>query len=125
MSNNNVLAIDEKIRQKFESDYSKLPSYKEKLADLEKSLGSESLSARLRIRIEGEYERLAKDKNFAKKARKACVHIGAFPINHSDIILAYLGYFTLLQLEDDSKLTDLYKQGLKRKEENLGNHRLN
>lgn len=60
MSNNNVLAIDEKIRQKFESDYSKLPSYKEKLADLEKSLGSESLSARLRIRIEGEYERLAK-----------------------------------------------------------------
>ena len=44
MSNNNVLAIDEKIRQKFESDYSKLPSYKEKLADLEKSLGSESLS---------------------------------------------------------------------------------
>lgn len=58
MSNKNVLAIDDKIRRKFATEYAKLPTYKEKLADLEKTLKSENLSIRLRNSIQDEHTRV-------------------------------------------------------------------
>ena len=58
MSNKNVLAIDAKIRQKFEKDYAKLSLYRDKLVDLEKSLSSKSLSQRIRNSIQMEHDKL-------------------------------------------------------------------
>lgn len=59
MSDKNILAIDERIRQRFKKEYEQLPTYKTKLADLESSLKSSTLSDRLRNTLRGEHARLA------------------------------------------------------------------
>ena len=58
MSNKNILTIDARIRQRFEEEYAQLSAYKKKLADLEKSLKSKTLSGRLYNNVQDEYRRL-------------------------------------------------------------------
>jgi hypothetical protein len=58
MSNKNILTIDARIRQRFEKEHAKLPAHRKKLADLEKSLKSETLSGRLYKNIQDEHQRL-------------------------------------------------------------------
>jgi hypothetical protein len=60
MCKKNVLTIDAKIRETFENEYAKLPSYQQKLEDLEKSLSSKTLSNRLYKNLQNEHKRLKK-----------------------------------------------------------------